>query len=63
MTHESKEEMDTTNEASGDEIRALFSKELNRHGYGFQYAVLKKCEEIAAILRKEIGGIDLGASG
>ena len=54
------EEMSTNNEsagdenesAAGDEIRALFSKELNRHGYGFQYAVLKKCGEVAAILQK-----------
>jgi len=54
VTQEVKEEMNPNNEDASEEIRALFSKELNRHGYGFQYAVLKKCEEVAAILEKNL---------
>jgi hypothetical protein len=40
-------------QAAREEIRTSFSKVLNRHGYGFQYAVLRKCEEIAVQLQKD----------
>jgi hypothetical protein len=41
------------NESAISEIRESFAKALNRHGYGFQYAVLKKCEEIAVELAND----------
>jgi hypothetical protein len=40
------------NESASDEIRASFANALNRHGYGFQYAVLKKCRDVAVDLEK-----------
>ena len=34
-------------EAKGDQFTDSFAKVLNRHGYGFQFSVLKKADELA----------------
>lgn len=38
---------DLTDETMSEEFTQSFAKVLNRHGYGFQFSVLKKADELA----------------
>jgi hypothetical protein len=41
-----------TEQYADEELTIAFTKQLNQHGYSFQYAVLKKCGDVARILEK-----------
>jgi hypothetical protein len=44
--------LEASPEIASNEIRSAFSKALNSHGHAFQYAVLKKCRNVAQALER-----------